>query len=150
MRTLAMMAVVLMIFATNVSAQDDHEYAPIQDATLAYKNWQLPRLDGGTAVDLREWSKDKKLVLVVYFAPWCGNWRFEAPVVARLHDKYKAQGFAVVAVSEYGSADESRAFMNDAKAGYTVVVESESREARDKTAHFGYRTSTGDTRNWGS
>ena len=33
---------------------------------------------------------------------------------------------------------------------YPVVSESELREDRDKTAHFGYRQLTGDTRKWGS
>ena len=74
----------------------------------------------------------------------------EAPVVARLYDKYKGQGFDVVAVSEYASADDTRAFMKEANTAYTVVVESEDRAARDKTAHFAYRTATGDQRNWGS
>jgi hypothetical protein len=31
-----------------------------------------------------------------------------------------------------------------------VVSESESREDRDKTTHYGYRQLTGDTRKWGS
>jgi hypothetical protein len=31
-----------------------------------------------------------------------------------------------------------------------VVTESEARDARDKTAHYGYRQLTGDTRKWGS
>jgi hypothetical protein len=31
-----------------------------------------------------------------------------------------------------------------------VVSESEAREARDKTPHYGYRQATGDTRRWGS
>ena len=153
MRTLVLFAAIALMTGTitPASAQDGHEYAPIQQATISYKNWQLPALDQGVeAVDLRQWSKGKKLVLVVYFAPWCGNWRFEAPVVARLYDKYKAHGFDVVAVSEYAAADETRSFMKEAGAGYTVVVESQARDARDKTSHFGYRTATGDSRNWGS
>ena len=33
---------------------------------------------------------------------------------------------------------------------YTVVSESETREDREKTPHYGYRQLTGDTRRWGS
>jgi hypothetical protein len=43
-----------------------------------------------------------------------------------------------------------KAFFGDAGPPYPVVSESETREDRDKTAHFGYRQSTGDTRKWGS
>ena len=88
--------------------------------------------------------------MVVYFAPWCGNWRFEAPVAAKLYEKYKDQGFQVIAVSEYGSRDDVRTFFGPTGPPYTVVTESETRADRDKTAHYGYRQITGDKRNWGS
>jgi hypothetical protein len=46
--------------------------------------------------------------------------------------------------------DEVRKFLGEAGAPYTVVSDSETREDREKTAHYGYRQLTGDTRNWGS
>jgi thiol-disulfide isomerase/thioredoxin len=88
--------------------------------------------------------------MVVYFAPWCPNWRNEAPVAARLYEKYRAQGLDVVAVSEYATAADARAYFGEAGAPYTVVTESEAREDRDKTTHYGYRQLAGDTRRWGS
>ena len=88
--------------------------------------------------------------MVVYFAPWCGNWRNEAPVAARLYEKYKDQGFAVIGVSEYGSRDEVTAYFGADGPPYPVVTESETREDREKTPHYGYRQLTGDTRRWGS
>jgi hypothetical protein len=35
-------------------------------------------------------------------------------------------------------------------APYPVVVESETRDDRDKTTHYGYRQACGDPRKWGS
>jgi thiol-disulfide isomerase/thioredoxin len=128
-----------------------HEYAPLIEQKIDYKDWTFKSLKDGSAVNLREWSKGKKLVMVVYFAPWCGNWKMEAPVVARLLDKYRKDGFDVVAVSEYASADDSRRyFETQGGAPYTVVVESEAREARDQTTHYGYRQASNDKRRWGS
>ncbi|HEY0078129.1 MAG TPA: TlpA disulfide reductase family protein [Pyrinomonadaceae bacterium] len=129
---------------------DGHEYAPILEKTLNYKDWTLKSLKDGSPVNLRQWAKGKKLVLVVYYAPWCGNWKMEAPVVARLYEKYKAHGFDVIAVNEYGSQEEAKAFFGAAGAPYTVVVESEGREAREQTAHYTYRQASGDPRRWGS
>jgi hypothetical protein len=43
-----------------------------------------------------------------------------------------------------------RNYFGPTGAPYIVVSESESREDRDKTLHFGYRQLTGDTRKWGS
>jgi len=130
--------------------QDGHEYSPLVEKTVNYKNWTLNDLKDNKPNDLRSLVQGKKLVMVVYFAPWCPNWRNEAPVAARLYEKYKDQGFAVVGVSEYGTRDTVNAFFSPAGAPYPVFSESETREDRDKTAHFGYRQLTGDTRKWGS
>ncbi|MDT5155759.1 MAG: hypothetical protein QOH51_116 [Acidobacteriota bacterium] len=130
---------------------DGHEYAPLLEQKINYKDWAFKSLKDGTPVDLRELSKGKKLVMVVYFAPWCGNWKAEAPVVWRLYDKYKAEGFEVVGVSEYGSVEDSKKyFETQGGAPFPVVVESEATAARDQTTHYGYRQACADTRRWGS
>ncbi|HVF67203.1 MAG TPA: TlpA disulfide reductase family protein [Pyrinomonadaceae bacterium] len=130
---------------------EGHEYAPLLELKIDYKDWTFNRLSDGTPVSLRELAKDKKLVMVVYFAPWCGNWRAEAPVALKLYEKYKAQGFEIVGVSEYGSAEDSRKyFAGLGGATFPVVVESEATDAREKTTHFGYRQAAGDPRRWGS
>ncbi|MDQ1707565.1 MAG: hypothetical protein QOJ88_776 [Pyrinomonadaceae bacterium] len=144
----------LLLFAVALAAvtraQDGHEYSQLVEKTVNYKNWTLKDLKDDKPVDLRSLAQGKKLVLVVYFAPWCPNWRNEAPVAARLYEKYKDQGFAVIGVSEYGLRDDVRNYFAPGGSPYPVVSESESREDRDKTAHFGYRQLTGDTRKWGS
>lgn len=131
-------------------AQDGHEYSPLVEKTVNYKNWTLNDIKENKPVDLRAAVAGKKLVIVVYFAPWCGNWRNEAPVAARLYEKYKDQGFAVIGVSEYASRDDVKNFFGPTGSPYPVVSESETREDREKTPHYGYRQLTGDTRKWGS
>jgi thiol-disulfide isomerase/thioredoxin len=140
----------VLAVAPAAQAQAGHEYSPLVEKTVNYKNWTLNDLKNNEPRDLRSLVQGKKLVMVVYFAPWCGNWRHEAPVAARLYEKYKNQGFEVIGVSEYGSRDEVQKFFGAEGAPYTVVTESETRDDREKTAHFGYRQLTGDTRKWGS
>ena len=136
---------------TLMRSEDGHEWAPILEQKVDYKDWTFKSLKDGTPLNLRELSKGKKLVMVVYFAPWCGNWKSEAPTVWRLYEKYKAQGFEVVGVSEYASVDESRKyFEGQGGAPFPVVVESEAGSAREQTTHFGYRKAVGDPRRWGS
>lgn len=144
------LAALVVIFTVSVSAQDGHEYAPIQEKTVNYKNWTLNNAVTDQPATLRSLMAGKKLVMVLYFAPWCPNWRNEAPVAARLYDKYKSQGFEIIGVSEYGPSADTRAFFVPNGAPYPVVVESQSRDDREKTAHFAYRQLTGDTRKWGS
>ena len=133
------------------SQQDGHEYAPLEEKTINYKDWTFKDARTGEPVNLRRWAHGKKLVMVVYFAPWCGNWRAEAPVAMKLYEKYKAQGFEIVGVSEYGPAEDSRKYFEGlGGATFPVVVESEAASDREKTTHFGYRQAVGDPRRWGS
>jgi thiol-disulfide isomerase/thioredoxin len=149
-RLFALVVLAVAIGPAAAFAQDGHEYSPLVEKTVNYKNWTLNDLKDNKPVDLRSLIAGKKLVMVVYFAPWCPNWRNEAPVAARLYEKYKDQGFAVIGVSEYGMRDAVANFFGPTGSPYPVVSESETRDDRTKTAHFGYRQATGDTRNWGS
>jgi thiol-disulfide isomerase/thioredoxin len=146
---------VLSILALAISpsvarAQASHEYSPLTEQTVNYKNWSLPSLTADKSEDLRALMAGKKLVMIVYFAPWCGNWKNEAPIAAKLYDKYKDQGFQVIGVSEYATKDDVRNYFGKDGPPYPIVTESEARDDKQKTAHYGYRQLTGDKRNWGS
>lgn len=127
-----------------------HEYAPIEEKTVNYKDWTFKNLKDGSSVNLRQFVQGKKLVMVVYFAPWCGNWRNEAPIAKAFYDKYHKDGLEIIGVSEYASLEDSRNFFGADGPPYTVVAESEARDQREKTTHFVYRKAVGDGRNWGS
>ncbi|HJZ83357.1 MAG TPA: TlpA disulfide reductase family protein [Pyrinomonadaceae bacterium] len=150
MKKLLLALVVLVIAAPWVFAQNGHEYSPLVEKTVNYKNWTLNDLLSNKPVDLRSLMQGKKLVMVLYFAPWCPNWKNEAPVAAGLYEKYKSQGFEIVGISEYGLRDDVKSFFGPNGPPYPVVSESESREDREKTPHYAYRQLTGDTRKWGS
>jgi thiol-disulfide isomerase/thioredoxin len=141
---------VLVISPVIAKAQAAHEYAPLVESTVSYKNWTLPNLMTDQPEDLRKLMAGKKLVMIVYFAPWCGNWRYEAPIAAKLYEKYKNQGFQVIGVSEYASRADVKSYFGEAGPPYPVVTESESRADKQKTPHYEYRQLTGDKRNWGS
>lgn len=140
----------LALAASMARAQAGHEYSPLVEKTVNYKTWTLNGLTTDKPEDLRQLMTGKKLVMIVYFAPWCGNWRNEAPIAAKLYEKYKAQGFQVIGVSEYATRDEVKSYFGKDGPPYPIVTESESRDDKQKTPHYGYRQLTGDTRNWGS
>ena len=150
MKRLLLVSVLLLLMPPALLAQNGHEYSPLVEKTVNYKNWTLNDLATNKPVSLRSLMAGKKLVMVLYFAPWCPNWRNEAPVAANLYAKYKSQGFEIIGVSEYGSRDDVKNYFGAQGAPYPVVSESESRDDRDKTPHYAYRQLTGDTRKWGS
>ena len=79
----ALSVLALALSPSVARAQDGHEYSPMTETTVNYKNWTLPSLTADKTEDLRQLMAGKKLVMVVYFAPWCRNWRYEAPIAAK-------------------------------------------------------------------
>ena len=112
MRKAFALAALVCASALVASAQDaSHEYAPIKEQQINYKDWTFRQAAAGAPpINLRAWAQGKRLALVVYFAPWCPNWRNEAPVAAKLYEKYKDQGLEVIGVSEYGLRDDVKNF----------------------------------------
>jgi len=150
-RLLIALSVLAFVISPSLArAQAGHEYSPLTETTVNYKNWKLPNLMTASDEDLRKLIAGKKLVMIVYFAPWCGNWRNEAPLAAKLYEKYKAQGFQVIGISEYATAGDTLDYFGKDGPPYPVVLESSSREEKEKTPHYAYRQLTGDKRNWGS
>ena len=148
MKTLLLLAILLLSFSF-ASAQ--HEYAPVQEKEIKYKDWTYKQVrEGGKDLNLREAAKGKKLVMVVYFAPWCPNWKLQAPVAQKFYEKYKANGFEIIGVGEYDTVDAMKASLDTFKITFPVVYESDSRDAKQKTPHYEYRRTMGDSRNWGS
>ena len=148
MKTLSITALMILLGAAIAFAQN--EQSPILEKDLKYKNWTYKSVRDDSPIDLREFAKGKKLVLVVYFAPWCPNWRHEAPFAQKLYEKYKAQGFDVIGVSEYDTVAATKTDLEKKGITFPVVFESDNKDAKQKTPHYQYRRETGDRRNWGS
>ena len=147
MKTILALAIVLLSFAF---AAAQNEQAPILEKEIKYKDWTYKSVNDDKTVNLRDFTKNKKLVLIVYFAPWCPNWKHEAPFAQKLYEKYKANGFDVIGVGEYDTVAAMKTNLTDKSITFPVVYESESKDAKQKTLHYDYRKETGDTRGWGS
>src|SRR3982751_3849477 len=118
-------AIILAGFVASAPAhaQVSHEYAPLQEKEFSYNDWKYKSLKDNSPVDLRQFAQDKKLVLVVYFAPWCPNWKNEAPFVAKLSEKYRKDGLGIIGVSEYASRDDAQKFFGTTGPNFVVVSE---------------------------
>ena len=140
----------LFLLAGLTAAFGQNEQAPIVEKEISYKNWTYKSVLTGEDVNLRDAAAGKKLVIVVYYAPWCGNWRFDAPMLKRLYEKYKGNGLEIIAVGEYDPVASMKTNLEMLKIPFPAVYESENRSEKQKTLHYKYRTMTGDFRNWGS
>ncbi len=147
MKPLLALAIIL-IGLTTAFAQN--EQAPLQEKDIKYKDWTYKSVRDDKDVNLRDFAKKKKLVLVVYFAPWCPNWKHEAPFAQTLYEKYRANGFDVIGVGEYDTVAAMKINLDDKKITFPVVYESNSSDAKQKTLQYEYRKAAGDARGWGS
>ena len=143
-------AFILVISGLVFAHGQGNEQSPIIEKEIAYKDWSYKSLRTGEDTNLRKFTQGKKLVMVVYFAPWCPNWKHDAPIVQSLYEKYKDKGFDVIAVGEYEPLDSMKNLITNQKVTFPVVWESDARTAKLTTTHYEYRRSVGDTRNWGS
>jgi thiol-disulfide isomerase/thioredoxin len=133
-----------------IAALAQNERSPIVEKDIVYKDWTLKSIRELKDTNLRDLIRGKKLVAVIYFAPWCHNWQHDAPMLQRLYDKYQTSGFEIVAIGEYGTVDEMIVNLDTFKITFPAVYESQMRSAVDTTLHNTYRRMTGDTRDWGS
>ncbi len=143
---------IALIFSGLMFAQGQggNEQAPIVEKDIVYKDWVYKNVLTGNDMNLRKFTVGKKLVMVVYFAPWCPNWKHDLQFVQSMYDKYKGNGFDVIAVGEYDPIDSMKAHIGQYRLTFPVVWESDARTAKQTTPHYAYRRSVGDTRNWGS
>lgn len=137
-----------LIALTAAFAQN--EQSPIVEKEINYKNWTYKSVATGQEASVRDLVVGKKLTIVVYFAPWCPNWRHDAPFLQQFYEKYKANGLEIIGVGEYDPVDSMKTNLDTLKVTFPVYYESTSREDKQKTDHYNYRKSTDDGRSWGS
>ena len=88
------------------------EIAP--DFTLKHFNGENVRLE-----ELRG-----QVVLLNFWASWCGPCRQEMPVLDQIHQRYEDTGFSVVAVNVEKDADSARKLLEKSQVSFPVLMDS--------------------------
>jgi thiol-disulfide isomerase/thioredoxin len=98
----------------------------------AREDIHLPDRDGKTRA-LSEW--DGKLVLLNFWASWCGPCREEMPLLDRARTRHAAHGLEVIGVASEDAAP-ALAFLREHPVAYPILVNSPN-DAIDVSLRFG-------------
>lgn len=64
-----------------------------------------------------------QVVLVNFWASWCGPCRQEMPILDRLHQRYEDTGFAVLGVNVEGEEKPAREIVDKTKVTFPVLID---------------------------
>jgi len=78
--------------------------------SLSGKNLKLSEMTGN-------------VVLINFWASWCGPCREEMPLLNALHKKYEPLGFTVLGVNVEEQTDKARGFLNDFPVDFPVLLD---------------------------
>jgi thiol-disulfide isomerase/thioredoxin len=86
---------------------------------------------GGRAVDLKKYKG--KVVLIDFFATWCGPCREEIPNISKCYRAYRKRGFEVVGVSLDRDRKTIADFLDKEKYPWTVLLDQYEARGTDKS-----------------
>lgn len=107
----ALGALVLLLASMNVQAVAVRDDAP--DFTL--------RSLGGGNLRLEEYRG--QVVLINFWASWCGPCRQEMPLLDRLHHRYQDTGFAVLGVNVEGEVEPAREIVDQTSVTFPILID---------------------------
>ena len=105
----AILSIALLIMGTTALA-----------ATKKPLDWSLPlkTLDG-KAESLKQFQ-NKKVIIINFWATWCGPCRSEMPDFEKFYQAYKERGVVIIGISVDTSTGDVRKFLNDVKVSYPI------------------------------
>ena len=111
-RNPVIMLLMLMAFSTlAISAQEIN--APAPDFTLKSLS--------GENIKLSEFAG--KVVLLNFWASWCGPCREEMPLLNYLHNRYEAVGFVVLGINVEEQSAMARAYIADRPVDFPILLD---------------------------
>lgn len=110
-----LVTVLIATFGTSVAAVTLEDHAPdFTLKSLAGENLRLEEYRG-------------QVVLINFWASWCGPCRQEMPLLDRLHSRYEETGFAVLGVNVEGEREPAQEIVDKTKVTFPVLIDEQQK-----------------------
>lgn len=113
----AILALALPVWAAADSAADSVAPAPAPAFTL--------QSTAGQQVSLAQFKGD--VVMINFWASWCGPCRQEMPLLQSIYQKYKDMGFTLIGVNVEPDAKTANAWLKATPVSYPVLYDPQSK-----------------------
>ncbi len=107
----SLLALLSMFFVNEAQAVGISDEAP---------DFTLKSLDGN---NLRLEEFRGKVVLINFWASWCGPCRQEMPLLDRLHNRYEDTGFTVLGVNVEGDSKPAQEIVDKTNVTFPVLID---------------------------
>jgi peroxiredoxin len=116
---LALFAVPLLRHSGETGSRAAPDAATCPVSTAANLDFTIKDMNGA---DVRLADYRGKVILLNYWATWCGPCKVEIPDLVALQDEYRDEGFVVLGVSQDDDPETLREFAKAYKMNYPVLV----------------------------
>jgi thiol-disulfide isomerase/thioredoxin len=119
--------------AVAAAAQDVDPLLALIGKPLEFEGYTVD----GERIDIAQYKG--KVVLLDFWATWCGPCRAEIPNIRQNWDKHHDAGFEVIAASVDDDLDSLETFVAEEKPPWTVVADNHPNNRKSMAARFGIR-----------
>ena len=115
------------VFSIAVKTELRREKSPVATLKIGepMPDFELADVSGNT-VELSEAIRGKKLVMINFWASWCGPCRVEMPSFEKLYNDEKDHGFIILAIAEDKDRPKLDKYLKEKPVSFPVLIDKDN------------------------